>query len=123
MGGTPGDILNGKLKTVQNRRKTDTDTDEEEDDDDDEEKMPEATGRQTYDVSERNGKYIPIQTNPEDDAIQIHTDGEKSGTMWNRHKGTPQPETLQKPAVFIPSDPEMTPQRPPSTSASKTLFD
>ena len=66
------DILNGKLNIVQNRRKTDTDTEEED------EEMPEATGRQTYDTFERNGKYIPIQTNPEDDAIQIHTDGEIS---------------------------------------------
>ena len=66
------DILNGKLKLVQNRRKADTDTEEEDDEDDDEE-MPEAAGRQTYDTSERNGKYIPTQTNPEDDAIQIHT--------------------------------------------------
>ena len=41
--------------------------------------MPEATGRQTYDTSQRNGKYAPIQTNPEDDAIQTHTDGEISG--------------------------------------------
>ena len=71
------DILNGKLEIVQNRRNTDTDTEEE--DDDDEEEMPEATGKQTYDASERNGKYIPKQTNPEDDAIQIHTDGEISG--------------------------------------------
>ena len=41
--------------------------------------MPEATGRQTYNTSEPNGKYFPIQTNPEDDAIKIHTDGELSG--------------------------------------------
>ena len=46
-----------------------------------------------------------------------------TGTTWNRHKGTTQPETIQKPADFLPSDPEMTPQGPPSTSASKTLFD
>ena len=38
--------------------------------------MPEATGNITYDTSERNGRYAPIQTNPEEDAIQIHTDGE-----------------------------------------------
>ena len=41
--------------------------------------MWDATGRQTYDISEQNGKYIPIQTNPEDNAIQIHTDGEIPG--------------------------------------------
>ena len=70
------DILNSKLK-MQNRKKTDTDT--EEDNDDDEEEMPEVTRRQAYDTSERNGRYAPIQTNPEDGAVQIHTDEEMSG--------------------------------------------
>ena len=46
-----------------------------------------------------------------------------TGTMWNKHKGTPQSEIIQKPADFIPSDPETTPQKIPSTSASKTLFE
>ena len=46
-----------------------------------------------------------------------------TGRTWNRHKGSPQPETIQEPADFIPTDPEMTPQEPPSTSASKTLID
>ena len=65
---------------MQNQKKTDTDTEEEEeDDDDDEEEMSEEPGRQTYDTSERNGRYAPIQTIPEDDAIQIHTDGKISG--------------------------------------------
>ena len=32
-----------------------------------------------YDSSERDGKYITIQTNPEDDALHIHTDGGISG--------------------------------------------
>ena len=41
--------------------------------------MPETTGRPTYDTSERNGKYVPIQTNPEDNVIRIHTEGEISG--------------------------------------------
>ena len=41
--------------------------------------MPEVTGDITYDTSERNGSYAPIQTNPDDDATQIHTDGEISG--------------------------------------------
>ena len=44
-------------------------------------------------------------------------------TTWNRYKKTPQPETILKPADFIPCDPEMTPQGPTSTSASITLFD
>ena len=42
---------------------------------------------------------------------------------WNRYKGTPQPENVQKPADFIPSDTELTPKGTPTTSASKTLFD
>ena len=41
--------------------------------------MPETTGKQTYDTSERNGLYAAIETNPEDDALQIHTDGEIPG--------------------------------------------
>ena len=71
------DILNGKLKYVQNRKKTETDTEEEDDEDDEE--MPETTERETYDTSERNGQCVPIQTNPEDDALQLHTDGEIPG--------------------------------------------
>ena len=27
-----------------------------------------------------------------------------TGTMWNRHKGTPKPEVIQKPADFLPED-------------------
>ena len=71
------DILNGKPKIVQNRKKTETDTEEEDDEDDQE--MPETTERETYDTSEQNGSYVPIQTNPEDDALQLHTDGEIPG--------------------------------------------
>ena len=62
------DILNGKLKIVQNRKQTGSDTEEEDDDDDDEE-MPEETGTKVYDTSEREGRYAPIRTNPEDDAF------------------------------------------------------
>ena len=115
------DILNGKLKIVQNRKKTETDKEEEDDEDDEE--MPETTERETYDTSERNGSYVPIRTNPEDNALQLHTDGEIPGTSWNRHKGTPKPDIIQKPADFIPSDPERTPDAPRTISASKTLFD
>ena len=32
-----------------------------------------------YDTSERDGRYTPIRTNPEEDALQLHTDGEISG--------------------------------------------
>ena len=70
------DILNGKLKIVQNRK---TDSETEDDDDDEDEEMPEETGNITYDTSERNGRYAPIQRNPEVDAIQIHTEDEISG--------------------------------------------
>ena len=48
----------------------------EDEDDDDDEEMPEETGNRSYDTSERDGWYEPIRTNPEEDAIQIHTDGE-----------------------------------------------
>ena len=68
------DILNGKLKIVQNRKVSVSETEDEDDDDDEE--MPEETGNRTYDTSERNGRYQPIQTNPEEDAIQNHTDGD-----------------------------------------------
>ena len=70
------DILNGNLKIVKNR-KTSMWESEDEDDDDDEE-MPEETGNRSYDTLERGGRYEPIQTNPEEDVIQIHSDGEIS---------------------------------------------
>ena len=69
------DILNGNLRIVQNKKHTETESEDEDDDDDDEEEMPEETGK-IYDTSERGGRYAPIQTDPENDAIQIHTDGE-----------------------------------------------
>ena len=71
------DILNGKLRIVQNKKQTETETEDEDDDDDDEEEMPEEAGK-TYDTSERGGRYALIRTDPENDAIQIHTDGEMS---------------------------------------------
>ena len=43
--------------------------------------MPEVTGDIIYDTFERNGSYVPIQTNPEEDAIQIHTEDEISGEL------------------------------------------
>ena len=72
------DILNGKLIIVQNKKRTESDTDDDDDDGDDEE-MPEETGTPTvYDTSERDGRYVPIRTNPED-ALQLHTDREITG--------------------------------------------
>ena len=68
------------MKIVQNRKQTGRDT--EEDDYDDDENMPEEIGTPTpkiYDTSERDGRYAPIRTNPEEDALQLHTDGEMSG--------------------------------------------
>ena len=75
------EISNGKLKIVQNRKSTGSDTEEEGEDDDDEE-IPEKAGTPTskvYDTSERGGRYEPIRTNPEEDALQLHTDSEISG--------------------------------------------
>ena len=69
------DILNGKLKIVQNRNKK-QEKDAEDDDDDDEEEMSEDTGDRIYDTSERDGRYEPIRTSTEEDVTQIHTDGE-----------------------------------------------
>ena len=69
------DILKEKLRIVQNKKQTETETEDEDDDDDDEEEMPEEAGK-TYDTSEKEGRYSPIRTDPENEAIQIHTDGE-----------------------------------------------
>ena len=44
--------------------------------DDDDEEMPEETGNRSYYTSERDGRYEPIRTNPDEDVIQIHTDDE-----------------------------------------------
>ena len=48
----------------------------EDEDEDDDEEMPEETGNRSYDTSKRDGRYEPIRTNPEEDELQIHTDGE-----------------------------------------------
>ena len=73
------DILNGKLKPVKARKTETSDTEEDYDED---EEMPEEIGTPTpkvYDTSEREGRYIPIRTEPEEDALQLHTDGAISG--------------------------------------------
>ena len=69
------DILNGKLRILQNKKKTDTETEDKDDDDEDEEETPEEAGK-TYDTSEREERYAPIRTDPKNDMIQIHADGE-----------------------------------------------
>ena len=72
-------ILNGNLKIVQNREATDTDT-EEDDDDEDNVELPEENGKpKVYDTSERDGRYAPIRTHPEENALQTHSDGEIPG--------------------------------------------
>ena len=82
------DILNGKLKIVQNKKRAESNTDDDDDDEDDEE-MPEETGTPiVYDTSEKDGRYVPIRKNPEEDALQLHTDskitGEKLKTQIGR---------------------------------------
>ena len=65
------DILNGKLKIIQNRtRKSESESASEEDEIDEESDF-EIENPYT---SERNG-YKPIDTNPEDE-LKLHTDGE-----------------------------------------------
>ena len=79
------DILNGKIKIVQNPKQPDGET---EDEDDDDEEMPEETGTpiKVYDTSERNGSYVLIRTSPEEDALQIYTDGELTGENLENQK-------------------------------------
>ena len=61
--------------------------------------MPEEVGTptpKTYDTSERDGRYAPIRTNPEEDALQLDTDGEILGENLNQlYDG--QPEIVKKP--------------------------
>ena len=59
------------------------------DDEEEEEEMPEEAGR-TYNTSEKTERLEPIQTDPENDATEIHTDreipqGENSETKIRRH--------------------------------------
>ena len=70
------DILNGKLKIVQNKKRAESDT-YDDDDDEDDEKMREKIGTPTvYGTSKRDGRYVPIRTNPEEATLQLHTDSE-----------------------------------------------
>ena len=62
------DVLNRKLKNVQNK-KTETDTESEEGEIEDKE-----SDFDNHDTSERDG-YRPITTSPEDE-LNLHTDGE-----------------------------------------------
>ena len=74
------DISNGKLNIVQNWTATDTDTEEDDDGENDEEELPEENGTpKVSDASERDGRYGPTRTNPEEDALQFHTHDEIPG--------------------------------------------
>ena len=44
--------------------------------------MPEETGTPiVYDTSEKDGRDVPIRTNREEDALQLHTDSEITGDI------------------------------------------
>ena len=73
------DILNGKLKIVQNKKRAESETDDDDEDEDDEETPEEIGTPITYDTSEKDGRYVPIRTYPEEDTLQLHTDSEMPG--------------------------------------------
>ena len=73
------DILNGKLKIVQNKKRAESETDDDDEDEDDEETPEEIGTPIVYDTSEKDGRYVPIRTNPEEDTLQLHTDSEMPG--------------------------------------------
>ena len=63
------DVLNGKLKIIPDK-KLDSDSESEEGEIEDED-----SDFENSDTSERNGRYQPITTSPEDE-LNLHTDGE-----------------------------------------------
>ena len=63
------DVLNGKLKIIPNK-KQDSDSESEKGEIEDED-----SDFENPDTSERNGRYQPITTSPEDE-LNLHTDGE-----------------------------------------------
>ena len=73
------DILNGKLKIVQNKKRAGSETDDDDEDEDDEETPEETRTPIVYGTSEIVGRYVPIPTNPEEDTLQLHTDSEMPG--------------------------------------------
>ena len=78
------DILNGKLKLIQNRKhKSESESESEEGEIDEESDIE----MENPDTSERNG-YKPICTNP-DDELKLHTDGEMpTGEKENKYLET-----------------------------------
>ena len=63
------DVLNGKLKMVQNQR-NESESESEEGEIEDEE-----SDFENHDTSEKDGRYKPVTTSPEDE-LNLHTDGE-----------------------------------------------
>ena len=68
------EILNVKLRIFRNKKPTKTDSDDDDDDNEEEEDIPEKTER-VYDKSERDCRYQPIRTDPDNDSLKLHTDG------------------------------------------------
>ena len=108
------DILNGKLKIVQNRKRAESDTENDDNDDDDDEEMPEDTGDRVYDTSVINRVdtvvYLILEIFGDNKIINVCN---ITGPIWNVRKGTPLPQTTHKTADFMPG--EIT---PPGTYAS-----
>ena len=76
------DVLNGMLKIIQNQR-TESDCESEEGEIEDEE-----SDFENHDTSEKDGRYKPITTSPEDELI-LHTDAEiNTGEKQSNDKTT-----------------------------------
>ena len=67
------------MKIVQNKKRVDTVTDDDDDNDDDDKEMPEETGTLKVYDTEKDGRYVPIRPKLDEDALQIHMDGEMLG--------------------------------------------
>ena len=70
------DVLNGKLKIIQNQR-TEFDSESEEGEIDDVE-----NGFENHDTSEKDARYRPVTTSPEDE-LNLHPDGEINRVRQN----------------------------------------
>ena len=99
------DILNGKLKIVQNRKRAESDTENDDNDDDDDEEMPEDTGDRVYDTSVINRVdtvvYLILEIFGDNKIINVCN---ITGSIWNVRKGTPLPQTTHKTADFLPGE-------------------
>ena len=81
------DILDGQLKNCSNKKRADSDTDDDDDDDDNGEIPEETRTPIIYETSEKDGRHVSKRTNPDEDALQIHTDGEISGEISETQRG------------------------------------